>query len=993
MGGLTKLPIWIAYFWGIIWGLGPLYAQSLPITAQVGSTAEQHLALNPLSELDNQLGNPLQTLSQVATDATQPPKQADDETNGNGDESTLKPFDETVKDLEKATGLFTLYRKPETGQTYLAIQPEQLNKNILLIATLEAGIGEAGLFSGWPISDLVFQFRRAPNNKLHLVVPNIYFRSEPNQSASQDLLERSFSDSVLYALQIISIHPEDKTLLIDLGSLFINRDLAGLKSQLPEVFVAYSLNQEISYLGQIKTFPLNVEIESVYGFSALGEGTGSFSLSNLSFPSLPDPRGFSIRVRYSLSHLPTNNGYRSRLADDRVGYFITAYQTPLDYRRRDPFVRYIQRWQLEKQNSEVELSPPKEPIVFWIENTVPQMYRRAIREGVLMWNEAFEQAGFQNAIEVRQMPDNADWDPADVRYNTIRWSHSLSPWVIALGPSRVNPIAGQILDTDIIIDANIIRRLLGEYQTLVPEQSVEAEFYSRFCDPKFQRVYQRWFEVQNRGVAQFNLPDGQPFHFADMGMYAEQCFSLQATRQASVGALAIEVLQSRRSGGVDLDAYIEQFLRSLIAHEVGHALGLRHNFRGSLFLTPEELHDPEITHTQGLISSVMDYFPVNLAPPGMPQGDYFPTRLGPYDQWAIEYGYKPLETLIPQAEQRELEAIAQRASTLELAYATDEDSYDSFDPEAKPWDLSRNPLQFCQWQMDNALAIWDRLGSFYRLSGESYGDLRQQFDTVLGYYFNQALTISNYVGGRRFNRQRPGTPGGRLPFEPIPIEKQRQALAMVQDYVFAADALEFSPKLLNQLAPDRWRHWGNFPLVFGLDYPIYDRILFLQSIVLSDLLSSDRLARIRDEEFKAVSGEALTLPELFDALQTGIWTEVVQASPEAFTISSLRRGLQRQYLDILTSMVLRDDSAVDNAQTFLAIDNAQTFLDFIITVNTLNTPEDGRVLARHQLRQLQDAIARSLDQHGSRLDITAKSHLEDTHHRINQILNAPYWSR
>ena len=95
------------------------------------------------------------------------------------------------------------------------------------------------------------------------------------------------------------------------------------------------------------------------------------------------------------------------------------------------------------------------------------------------------------------------------------------------------------------------------------------------------------------------------------------------------------------------------------------------------------------------------------------------------------------------------------ASASELAYATDEDSYASFDPEAKPWDLSRDPLQFCQWQMDNALAIWEQLETFYPSPGESYGELREQFDRVLGYYFNQALTISNYVGGRRFNRQHP----------------------------------------------------------------------------------------------------------------------------------------------------------------------------------------------------------------------------------------------
>ena len=195
MGKLKKLPVLIAYFWGIIWGSGPLYAQSLLLTAQVTSTIDQHLEPSAQVSSNVQLSNSRQWIAQAKSDDTQAPKSADDDTNGVGSASTLKPFDETVKGLEKETGLFTVYRKSDTGQTYLAIKPEQLNQNILLVATLEAGIGEAGLFSGWPISDLVFQFRRSPNNKLHLVVPNIYFRADPNQSIPQRLLERSFSDS------------------------------------------------------------------------------------------------------------------------------------------------------------------------------------------------------------------------------------------------------------------------------------------------------------------------------------------------------------------------------------------------------------------------------------------------------------------------------------------------------------------------------------------------------------------------------------------------------------------------------------------------------------------------------------------------------------------------------------------------------------------------------------------------------------------------------
>jgi hypothetical protein len=111
----------------------------------------------------------------------------------------------------------------------------------------------------------------------------------------------------------------------------------------------------------------------------------------------------------------------------------------------------------------------------------------------------------------------------------------------------------------------------------------------------------------------------------------------------------------------------------------------------------------------------------------------------------------------------------------------------------------------------------------------------------------------------------------------------------LQKYVFAEDAVEFSPELINKLAPERWLHWGSSPTRRRLDYPVYDLVLFVQSTVLSDLLSGDRLSRMKDIELKSAKGEALSLPELFGTLQTGIWTKVLQPKRK-FKISSLRRG-------------------------------------------------------------------------------------------------------
>ncbi|MDJ0775864.1 MAG: DUF5117 domain-containing protein, partial [Mastigocoleus sp. MO_167.B18] len=367
--------------------------------------------------------------------------------------TTLKPFSQITKNTELVKGLFNIYKDKEKNKIYLEIHPSQLNKNFLATATLESGIGEAGIYSGMPLQDFLFYFQRI-NKKLNFIVRNVNFRAQEGDPQRRSLA-RSFSDSVLYTVKIKSIHPQRKTILIDLGDLLLS-DLAGLSSSL-----GVSSSKDKSYFGNAKAFPKNVEIESVLNFSKASRTTKK----NKKFGSLPDSRGFTLRVHYSLSQLPDNN-YQPRLADERVGYFITAYQDLSNFETGDPFVRYINRWNLEKQDPSAAISPPKKPIVFWIDNAVPFEYRDSIKEGVLMWNKAFENAGFKDAIQVRQMPDDATWDPSDIRYNTIRWINTVDGY-FAMGPSRVNPLTGEILDADILVDASFVRALKHEYRQIV----------------------------------------------------------------------------------------------------------------------------------------------------------------------------------------------------------------------------------------------------------------------------------------------------------------------------------------------------------------------------------------------------------------------------------------------------------------------------------------------------------------------------------------------
>lgn len=861
----------------------------------------------------------------------------------------LEAFDEVVKDTEKQQGIFTLYRQKEKNKIYLEIQPEQLNKNFLATSTLESGIGERGIYSGMPLQDFLFYFKRVDNN-LQFSIRNVNFRTREGDPQARSLA-RSFSDSVLYTIAIKSIHPERKTLLIDLGDLLLT-DLAGLSLSL-----GVPGSTEQSYFGKAKVFPENLEVESILNFS----GGSSSDNELLKFTSLADGRGFTLRVHYSLSQLP-NNKYQPRLADDRVGYFITAYQDLSKDDRGDPFVRYINRWNLEKEDPKAAISRPKKPIVFWIDNAVPYEYRDAVKEGILMWNKAFLKAGFKDAIEVQQMPDNPTWDPADIRYNTIRWINTIDGF-FARGPSRVNPLTGEILDADILVDGSFVRVLKNEYRQIVQPNQIQ----NRTSLTALMQDNMLCTSKKLKGKSENNSQQPQQkTAFSNLSKLASEsdlCYGIEASQQFALGAMAMTLLQDSASTQDQLKEYIHQYLRLIIAHEVGHTLGLRHNFRGSTLLAPEELNNQQITGNKGLTTSVMDYIPPNIAPQGTKQGDYFPNMVGPYDEWAIKYGYIPTQSTTPIAEKPILEEIASQSDRPEYSYSTDEDRYD-LDPTANAWDNSANVLRYSQWQLDNSRIMWERLTKRYPVAGESYSDLSDRFGSVLGNYFQNIFYTTKYIGGQSFYRVRAGeTSTGKLdlrkrrfPFEPVPVEKQRQALETLQKYVFAEDAFNFSPDLLNKLAPSRWYHWGSYPLIGRLDYPIHDLVLTLQSAVLVDLLSGDRLSRLKDIELKSSTEQALTIPELLDTLQSGIWTEVLKPEGKELKISSLRRGLQREYVNILSDMILRKQSV----------------------------PEDARTLAWYKIRQLNEKLAgvNSDDEY-------TKAHILETRDRIEKILNAP----
>lgn len=853
-----------------------------------------------------------------------------------------KAYQEGLKDTVPFDGLLQLRRKE--ASLLVDLRRSDLDKPFLLFSAVSQGISAGDVLGGMMTfgDEWILEFRRVDDQVL-VVRKNIRFKAEKGTPMEQ-AVKISFSDSVIGALEVVG-ESKGGNMLAKLDNLFL-ADQMNLGTRLQEgLGSGYGLNRSLSSWASVKAFPKNLELEAALTFSG---GSGG------DLDTVPDSRSVSLTVHYSLVELPGPE-FKPRAADERVGYFVVAHK---DYSSRDlegPFQRYIYRWRLEKADPKAKRGAVKEPIVFYLDRTIPYEYRPYVRQGIMEWNKAFEKIGLLDAIEVRQQSDEDTWDPEDVRYNTIRWI--TSPHTFAVGPSHVNPLTGQIMDADILVDASWIQLWHQEVQELaLAEGPVGIKDLARR-----EREHQKRLAARGaRGDSLCALPGGFGRQFALGAM-------------SLMGAAAEPEAKDKDKADKDENGipywYIGAALKDVIMHEVGHTLGLRHNFKASSIHGMAELHDVERSRRDGLVGSVMDYLPVNLAPEGTKQGEYHPSTLGPWDYWAIEYGYKE-PTGDPAAE---LAAIASRSTTAALAYASDEDVIPVFernlDPLVGQWDISSDPLAFARARLQLVKGLWGKVLERAVVKGKSYTRARRMVSALLWEVRSGATIAARYVGGQYHHRDFKGDPGERPAFVPVPAAKQREALAFLGEGLFADATYGLGPELLNRLGPAHWWHWGVNPFTPRIDYPLHQVVQQLQAATLLRLMGPYLQERLQDLEKKVGPQEdRLGSEELFGILSRMIFAELdkpvekFEGSARAPYVSSMRRNLQRTYVSYLSqlTMLLPSDS----------------------------TASDVRVVARVELSRLKDRLAKAASAGKGRLDALSEGHLVDLVDQIDQTLEA-----
>jgi hypothetical protein len=856
--------------------------------------------------------------------------------------ATPPTYEAFSKDATVQHGLIDLLRKDD--EVYFDLRPENFDHTYILMPSIERGVG-SGAFAGRVYDPIQVTFKRVGKRVLW-ITPNSHYVAEKGTAAANSLAI-SVADSVIFSTPIVAEDPSKQHTVIapsvfmtDFEGLGADLGRATTPPSLPGLLVitirpTFSVDGSKSYYGATKTFPRNDEISVDLAFNGPPNA----------LPTVPDGRGIPIVMHYSIVAPPERDAsFVPRYADDRVGYFITARKRFDNDAVASPFERFIERWNLDDG-----------PITFYLTDEIPPEYRDTVRRGILAWNTAFARIGYPNAIVVKDQPKDPGWDPDDARYTTVRWITSDAPDFSAYSPHVSDPDTGQIIRAEVVIDGEALRTIKSGYvDRVLPALRTRRNAYALALENE-----------DSLSRALLSIPPPAPDAVPDDGTSAEDNVSESCDFEeasASEAALGTMLLQrDPHATTADRERYAQEWLYSTVMHEVGHTLGLRHNFEGSEAFTYAQLHDPAFTHAHGTTGSVMDYTPPNIAARGERQADYFPNQLGPYDLWAIEYGYRAFPNIHSSSDEAiPLSRIASRSTEPGLAYGTDEDAtIFSVDPRIQVFDLSSDALSYVSEQFRVDDDVTRHLLQTYPGDNRSYQDVRAELITVLNDELDSAEIAAKYVGGIATSRAHRLQPGAPPPLVPISRDQERRAFALIDERIFSSHAFRYPPALLDEVVPSRYGlHWDSGG-IRRADFPIREIVALIQDDMIEQLFSPVTLARIADQEVKqSHPGETMTLSDLFAWTNAAIYDDVGQPA-----IDPTHRELQRRFADLEMAIVALPSAFADQ----------------------LDLPRETQSLARTNLVKLAAKL-----EHGEHIatDAGTRAHLADLLVRVRGVLHA-----
>ena len=674
---------------------------------------------------------------------------------------------------------------------FFEIPDSLIGRDFLTTTRYTSTPASSGKFGGEMLNQQTVYFQPGVDNQLLLRVRLFVNVSDTTQMINKAITV-SNENPIIASFKIES--HKDSLYKIKVTQ-FLNEDnpTTALTKSTKTSYSIMNLMPNLSYIEDIKTFPLNTEVRMVKTYNS----------NSTSLPSVYSTGKATFGINLSFMLLPSKP-MKSRYFDLRVGFFTHGYNNYSDDQQRVKQKVFISRWRLEPKPEDVEkmrqgeLVEPQKPIVYYIDPATPKQWRKYLIAGVNDWQKAFEKAGFKNAIYALEWPENADslgMSMEDARYSVIRYL--ASPIANAYGPHVSDPRTGEILESHICWYHNVM--------SLVHD----------------------WYMVQ-----------------------------------------ASSIDEAARKMHYD-EELMGQLIRFVSSHEVGHTLGLRHNFGASSTVPVEKLRDKAWVAEHGHTPSIMDYARFNyVAQPedGMTQNEIFP-RINDYDIWAIQWGYTPM--LDAQTSEEDYKALAtlfekENVKNNPRLWWGDGEAYQD-DPRRQTEDLGDDAMKASEygilnlkrelkelpaWTYDEEDILNENLETMYR-------QIRNQFLRYMGH-------VINNIGGQLENFKTIDEPGDV--YRPQPREKQLEALKFVERNILTEPTWLRDMPYAKRLAADP--NTLTRPIVsYAMSY------LFSRASYLNDLYKAD---------------------EYFSDLNRMIMKDAAQAK-----LTPYRQALQREYVSDL----------------------------------------------------------------------------------------------
>jgi hypothetical protein len=781
----------------------------------------------------------------------------------------MKPFAEVVTDgAVSDDGMFDVHLEDE-GEKLLFQIPDSLFGEEMLVVSRVAKTTEGFQYGGVKVNTQALRWDRVGD---HVLLRTVRYNSVAADSLPiyQAVRDAQF-EPIIARVPVEAIGPDSASVVVDMTDVFAgDTPVFGLPQGAREQFKVRRLDGDRSFLARAMAFPRNVEVRSVLTYEAQEP------------PENASTGVLSVEMAHSIVLLP-EDPMRPRRYDPRVGFFsIGQTDYGLDAQRAEPR-RYVTRWRLVPSDMEAyargELVEPVEPITYYIDPATPEQWRPYLKQGVVDWNVAFEQAGFKNAIRALDPPaDDSTWSPEDVRYSVIRYFPSETQ--NAYGPHVHDPRTGEILESDIGWFHNVMNLL------------------------------RNWYFVQTAAVN----PEARAPRFRD------------------------EVMG--------------QLVRFVSAHEVGHTLGFPHNWISSAAYPVDSLRSPTFTAEHGTAPSIMDYARFNyVAQPGDGVTQFMP-RVGEYDKWVTEWGYRYFPEAESEEEERELLQQMVLANRDNPAFRYGAQSFDPVDPRSQAEDLGDDAVYASTLGLANLKRIVPNLQEWTTEEGEDYATLEELYGQVVTQWARYLGHVARNVGGVQIDTKYADEEGPV--YAPVDAERQREAVAFI-----VTEGFDTPQWLLDAAILQRIEAGG-----------ISDRVQRLQETALDRLLDPVRIGRMAEAVW--MYGEDAYAPaEMMATLNEGVWRELDRGA----SIDPARRSLQRAYVDRLGELVNEDPASIPPQFVSQAYGYRPQDID----------RSEVRPLARGALIELAEAVEGALPRYQAADEREERYHLLDILARIEHI--------